>query len=176
MDIKLFVSTLLALGIAAYFLPVENLKKDAVSKDIPLVIFEEPLMYTLNENNLNRVVQASHAVRYKNRDEMFNSHIILNNNDETKNFKVENLEADIIIKKKDLYTLIDNVKYTRDDFVTLNTNEMYYNDLKRIAYNNKPFEGNYYNHFVKGTNLYLDANSNHIKAKNAHFEIDMTKK
>ena len=111
MDIKFFTYILLALSIGAYFIPVHNnINKDA-QKDVPLVIFEEPLMYTLDENNINRVVQASHAVKYKNRDEMFNANIVLKNIDKTKKFDLEELKADIIIKKGDVYSLIDNVKY-----------------------------------------------------------------
>ena len=53
MDIKLFNYSLLLLAIGAYFIPVENIKKDSDIKDIPLVIFEKPLMYTLDDENLS---------------------------------------------------------------------------------------------------------------------------
>lgn len=176
MDIKFFTYILLALSIGSYFIPVHNnINKDA-QKDVPLVIFEEPLMYTLNENSINRIVQASHAVRYKNRDEMFNADIIIKNIDKTKDFDLEKLKADIIIKKGDVYSLIDNVKYKRDDFINFNTKELYYNDKTKIAYNKHPFDGNYYDNFVEGKVLYLDANKNFIKSNDVHFEIDMNKK
>ena len=80
------------------------------------------------------------------------------------------------MKKADIYTAIDNVKYTRDDFVKLNTNEMIYDNTNKIAQNSKPFNGIYNNHLINGSNLYFDINNDYITAQNTHFEIDVTKK
>ena len=176
MAIKLFTFILLLLSLGAYFIPVENLKKTLVNKDTPLVVFEDALMYTIDENSINRLVFATHAIKYKNRDEMYNADILLKNLDDTKNFESEKLKADLIVKKGDDYTLINNVKYTRDDFIKLNTNELFYDDIKKIAQNTKPFDAIYNNHFVKGDSVYLDINNEFVKAKNTHFEIDVTKK
>lgn len=128
-------------------------------------------MFSLNEQNLSRIVQASHVVRYKSRDEIFDSSLIINNTN--KDFKVEKLKADIIIKRDDLYTLIDNVVYERDDFLSFNTNEMYYNETKKLAYNYKDFSGKYYNNTLSGKNLYLDTNKKIFESKNVNFIIDM---
>jgi hypothetical protein len=176
MAIKLFTFILLLLSLGAYFIPVENLKKTLVNKDTPLVVFEDALMYTIDENSINRLVFATHAIKYKNRDEMYNADILLKNLDDTKNFESEKLKADLIVKKGDNYTLLNNVKYTRDDFIKLNTNELFYDDIKKIARNTKPFDAIYNNHFVKGNSVYLDINNEFVKAKNTHFEIDVTKK
>ncbi len=70
MAIKLFTFLLLIISLGAYFIPVENMKKNIVDKDAPLVIFESPFMYTINEENINRVIYATHAIKYENRDEM----------------------------------------------------------------------------------------------------------
>ncbi|NCB13815.1 MAG: hypothetical protein EOM78_19625, partial [Erysipelotrichia bacterium] len=121
MDMRIFTSILLILALGAYFFPVENLKKNVLEKDLPQVVFEKPIMYTLNEENVNRMVIASHAVKYQNRDEMFNADIILKNNDKSKDFDNEKLKADTIVKKADIYTLTNNVEYKRDDFIKLNT-------------------------------------------------------
>lgn len=176
MAIKFFTFILLLLSLGAYFIPVENLEKTLVNKDIPLVIFEDAFMYTINEHNINRIVFATHAIKYKNRDEMYNADILLKNIDSTKNFENEKLKADLIVKKDDSYTLTNNVKYTRDDFIKLNTNELFYDNFNKIANNTKPFDAIYNNHFVKGTTFYLDINNDFVKAKNTHFEIDVTKK
>lgn len=176
MAIKFFTFILLLLSLGAYFIPVENLEKTLVDKDMPLVIFEDAFMYTINEHNINRVVFATYAIKYKNRDEMYNVDILLKNIDSTKNFENEKLKADLIVKKGDNYTLTNNVKYTRDDFIKLNTNELFYDDIKKIANNTKPFDAVYNNHFVKGNSVYLDINNDFVKAKNTHFEIDVTKK
>ena len=176
MGIKFFTFSLLILSLGAYFIPVENLKKTLVDKDMPLVIFEDAFMYTIDENSINRTVFATHAIKYKNRDELYNADVLLKNIDESKNFNNEKLKADLIVKKDNNYTLTNNVKYTRDDFIKLNTNELFYDDIKKIAQNTKPFDAIYNNHFVKGDTVYLEINSNLVKAKNTHFEIDVIKK
>ena len=176
MAIKVFTFFLFAISLWAYFLPVESLKDRLADKDAPVVIFEEPFMYTIDTNSINRTVQASYAIKYKDRDEMFNSDIILKNIDKTKNFNSENLKADLVVKKENTYTLTNNVKYKRDDFIKLNTEELFYNDLTKIANNTKPFDGIYNNHFVKGDTLYFDLNNSSITAKNTHFELEIDNK
>ena len=175
MGIKSFIALLLFVSVFAYFIPIKKVEKTQTEQDLPQVIFEKPIMYTLNNKNIHRIVIAEHAVKYQNRDEMFNADITLKNQDETKEFNNENLKADKIIKEGDVYTLTNNVKYKRDNFIKLNTNHLIYDDINKIAKNNKPFDGIYNEHIFKGTNLYLDTNNDNIKAKNAHFEIDMTK-
>ncbi|MCT7909145.1 LPS export ABC transporter periplasmic protein LptC [Arcobacter lacus] len=175
MAIKSFITTLLVVAFIVYFIPTTNINKNQDNKDIPLLIFEKPVMYTLNENSVNRVVIASNAVRYENRDEMFNADIILKNQDPSQDFNNERLNADKIVKRGGIYTLTDNVKYKRDDFIKINTNYLIYDDINKIAKNDKPFESVYNSHSYKGTNLYLDLNNSNIKSKNAHFEIDLNK-
>ena len=175
MDMRIFTSILLILALGAYFFPVENLKKNVLEKDLPQVVFEKPIMYTLNEENVNRMVIASHAVKYQNRDEMFNADIILKNNDKSKDFDNEKLKADTIVKKADIYTLTNNVEYKRDDFIKLNTDELIYDDIKKTAQNSKPFKSVYNEHTLNGNSVFLDINNEFITAKNTHFEIDVTK-
>lgn len=176
MGINVFLSSLLAISVGVYFIPVENVVKITDNKDIPLVVFEEPLMYTLDESSVSRVVQSSHAVRYENRDEMINANVILKNKDPKKKFDAENLKAEIIIKKGDIFTLKKGVEYKRDDFIDLTTDELFYNLDTKVAYNEVPYEGNYFDHYIKGKKLYLDANKNSMKSKDVHFEIDMKNK
>jgi len=175
MGIKSFIFILLLIAVASYFIPVKNLEKNVMGKDLPLVVFEKPVMYTLDDKSVHRIIMAEHAVKYEKRDEMFDANITLKNQDSTKDYKNENLKADLIIKRADVYTLTNNVKYKRDDFIKLNTNELIYDDIKKIAKNSKPFESIYNTHLFKGTNLYLDINNDNITAKNTHFEIDLTK-
>jgi hypothetical protein len=176
MVIKFFAFILLFLSISAYFVPVENIKKNIVDNDAPIVIFEAPSMYTIDENGINRIIYANNAVKYNNRDEMYNADVTLKNLDETQKFKSENLKADLIVKIQNNYTLTNNVKYTRDDFIKLNTEELFYDDTKKIANNSKPFDAIYNNHSLKGDTFHIDINNNFVKAKNTHFEIDVTKK
>ena len=176
MVIKYFAFTLFILSIGAYFIPIEDAKKNIIDNNAPIVIFETPVMYTLNEDGIKRVIYAKNATRYKDRDEMYDVDITLKNLDITKDFKSENLKADLIVKKENKYTLTNNVKYTRDNFIEVNTNELFYDDLLKIADNTKAFDAIYNNHRLKGDTFYIDINNDFAKAKNTHFEIDVTKK
>lgn len=176
MVIKFFAFILLFLAVGAYFVPVENIKNNIIDKDAPVVIFETPSMYTISEEGINRIVYANNAIKYKNRDEMYYADVTLKNLDKTQNFKSENLKADLIVKTQNNYTLTNNVKYIRDDFIKLNTEELFYDDTAKIANNSKPFDAIYNNHSLKGDTFYIDINNDYAKAKNTHFEIDVTKK
>ncbi len=173
MGVKIFVNALLVLAIGVYFIPVENKKTREDIKDIPLVVFENPKMYTLSENTLSRVVNASHAVKYQNRDEMFNANIIIKNEKVKKDFLVDKIKSDLIINHGDILTFKGNVNYQRDYFINLDTSKLYYNTKDKIAYNDVAYKGNYYKSTVDGTDLYLDSVNSSMKSKNVHFEIDM---
>lgn len=176
MVIKFFTLTLLCFSIIAYFVPVEDTKKNSMYKDIPLVVFEKPVMYTLTNKSVNRVVVANNAVKYENRDEMFDADIILKNSDSSQKYKNEKLKADTIVKKGDIYTLTNNVNYQRDNIIKLDTDELIYDEIKKTAKNFKPFKGIYNNHIFNGTTFFLDINEDYITSKDTHFEIDVSKK
>ena len=176
MAVKTFTFVLLIFALIAYFIPVKNIQDTLAGTDAPIVVFEKPIMYTLTDKSVSRVVIASYAVRYKTRDEMFNADILLKNTDPTKKYNNEKLKADLIVKKGEEYTLTNNVKYTRDNFVKLDTQELIYDDIKKTAKNSKPFVGVYNNHILEGNTLFLDINNDYMTAKNTHFEIDVTKK
>ena len=176
MAIKSFAFLILVISLGSYFIPIESIKKNALDKDVPLVIFESPFMYTIDENSINRIVQATHAIKYENRDEMYDANILLKNLDKTQDFKNEKLKADLIVKKGNDYILTDNVKYNRDDFMKLDTQELFYNDINKIVKNNKPYNATYYSHLLNGENIYLDINKDLITSKNTHFEIKIDKK
>jgi hypothetical protein len=176
MVIKYFAFTLLILSIGAYFVPVENTKKNIIDSNAPVVIFETPVMYTIDEDGVKRVIYANSAIKYKDRDEMYDADITLKNLDAKQNFKSENLKADLIVKKESKYILTNNVKYSRDNFIKVNTNELFYDDVKKIADNTKPFDAIYNNHYLRGDTFFIDINNDFAKAKNTHFEIDVTKK
>lgn len=175
MDIRLFAFVLLIVSAGAYFIPVENHKKANSNKDIPMVVFEEPIMHTIDKDGVSRVVQASHALRYKNRDEMLNADIILKT-DTKSGFELEKLKAKSITKKGDLFVLEKDVNYKRDDYVDFNTQELFYNMKTKVATNTVAFDGTYNDHKLNGTGLYLDANKSTMKTKKVHLEIDIKNK
>lgn len=175
MDIKFFIYSLLGLSILAYFIPIKNIEKNQNIEDIPQVIFEKPKMYTITEKQISRLVNSSYAMKYKTRDEMINADITLRNKDKKKNFLFEKLKADLIVKKGTSYKLINNVEYSRDYFITLNTSEFFYDTIKKIGYNTKNYEGTYYKNLIKGNSVYIDLNKNFLKSKSTHLELNIKK-
>ena len=57
MVIKYFAFTLFILSIGAYFIPIEDAKKNIIDNNAPIVIFETPVMYTLNEDGIKRAIK-----------------------------------------------------------------------------------------------------------------------
>ncbi len=174
MDIRYLALTFLAASVAYYFVPVENKNVAAQKVEVPQVIFENPLMYTLTQKEVSNVIKASNAVRYESREELFNATIYLKSKvpDE---YALEKLSADFIRKSGFNYFLKDNVDYQRDDFFKLETNELYFDDKNKIAKNEVPYKGFYYNNNFKGSHLDFRLNDNSMKSKNIHFEIDINK-
>lgn len=175
MVIKSFIYTLLLISTLIYFIPVSDTKNEENKKEIPIVSFNNSTMYTLNEQTVTKIVNSKKASRFETKDIMYEGNFILKANDKKVKNATDYVSADIIIKENEEFTFINNVKFRRDNFITLNTQELFYNDTTKIAKNTMPFNGTYYNHKVNGTSLYLDMNKEIMKSKNSHFEIDTTK-
>ena len=77
MDIRYLALTFLAVSTAYYFVPVENKNINKEKVDVPQVIFENPLMYTLTTKEVSNIIKASNAVRYSSKDELYNATIYL---------------------------------------------------------------------------------------------------
>lgn len=167
MDIKLFTYILLASAVIFYLIPVENIEKTATNKDIALVVFEKPDMYTLTTEKTTRRVQAKSVVKYKNRDEMFDANIVLNEN------TYEVFQAKEVINKNNKLSLKGSVFYKKGDILSLSSEELFYKVKDKLVYNTLPFKATYYNSVFNGRNLYLDTQENFIKSRNVHFEVDL---
>ena len=170
MDIRNFNYLLLISAVLFYFVPVENKVKFDVDKDLALVVFDDPLMYTLTQDQTTRMIDAKKFIRFKNRDEMYLANITLNNIDR------ENLKALTIIKKDNELILRDDVLYSKSNIVSLNTDELFYNLDTKVAYNTTTYNGTYFSHSIKGTKLYLNTKDSLVKSNNVHFEIDVKNK
>ncbi|WP_026804607.1 LPS export ABC transporter periplasmic protein LptC [Aliarcobacter lanthieri] len=175
MGLKIFVGIIFIISIFFYFTPIKETKKDIKNEDIALFIFEKPNMYSFDKNGLTKIIIAEQAIRYENRDEMYFGDITINNSNEKRDFKSESIKANFIVKKGAIYTLKEDVEYLRDDFVKIYTQHLIYDDLNKIAKNNKPFKAEYYTHKYNGENLYFNIDKDIINSKNTHFEIDMKK-
>ena len=173
MGVKLFVATLFIVSIFSLF---SEITKKIVTKEVqetPLVTFTDATMYTLNEEEVLRIVEAQHAIRYKTRDEMYDGTIVTRVKDKENNDYKDIIRADKMVKKETLYSFFDNVKYDRESIFSLRTHELYYDTQKEIAYNEKLFNSVYKGDILNGSHLYLDNKTNYLKAQKAHFEINM---
>ncbi|MFV0563891.1 hypothetical protein [Malaciobacter mytili] len=175
MVIKSFIYAILLISTLIYFVPIANIQDKENKKEIPIVSFNNSTMYTLNEQTVTKIVNSKKASRFETKDIMYEGNFILKANDKKVKNATDYVSADVIIKQKEEFTFINNVKFRRDNFMTLNTQELFYNDKTKIARNTIYFSGTYYNHKLNGTNLYLDMNNEIMKSKNSHFEIDITK-
>lgn len=174
MDIRYLALSILAVSTAYYFVPVDNKNISNVQKEMPQVIFENPLMYTLNQKEVSNIIKASNAVKYSSKDELYNATIYLRSKN-PEEYILEKLSADYIKKTDAKYFLKDNVVYQRDDFFEIKTNELYFDDLNKTAKNYVAYNGFYNNNDFKGTHLDFSLNDSLLKSKNIHFEIDMKK-
>ena len=173
MVIKLFVTLLLFFSLVSYFVPVENIDKKDNKEEIPLLVFKDSTMYTLTPESMDRVVYAKEVQRFEKRDIMHEGALTLKKVDKNNKEFTDTLYADIIVKRGELFKFFKNVKFKRDNFISLNTDELFYDSEKELATNSLPFDGTYYNNYIKGESIYLDMKSYFMKAKNTHFEIDM---
>lgn len=174
MDIRYLALTFLAVSTAYYFVPVENKNINKEKVDVPQVIFENPLMYTLTTKEVSNIIKASNAVRYSSKDELYNATIYLKSKN-PKEYAIEKLSADYIKKTGFNYYLKDNVDFKRDNFFNVKTSELYFDDKNKVASNSVPYNGFYYNNDFDGSHLDFRLNNNLMKSKNIHFEIDMNK-
>lgn len=176
MGIRIFVYTLLIISLLSFLTTVNNEVEEVKQTDIALVTFNNATMYTLTENHVNRIVQSSKAMRFRNRDEMYKATFILRAKSEENKDLTDIISADFIEKKESDITFIDHVKYNRDDFISLKTDILHYNFDTKIAYNDQPFIGTYYGNFLIGSELYFDTTKTYFKSKKAHFEVKLDEK
>lgn len=175
MVIRIFVLSLLILATFSYFIPVDRVDKKESIEDMPLLVFDNSIMYTLSPQNMNRIVYSKKAIRYKTKDVLLNGSLTTRNKNSNGDIITDTLLADKIVKRADKFKFLNNVKFTRNDYINLNTDELDYNAKTKIAFNSKPFDGNYYENYINGENIYLDLNKYYMSAKHTHFEIDTNK-
>ena len=175
MAVRIFIFSLLVISIVSMFLTIDKDKNKSEKKDIALITFENSVMYTMNDEKVTRIVQSTKAVRYRQRDEMFNGTLISSVKSKD-NELADIITADFIEKKGPKLKFVNHVKYNRDNFMTLKTDILHYNLDTKIAYNNKPFIGTYYDNYLIGSELYMDTNKTYFKSKKAHFKINLEEK
>lgn len=172
MGIKLFIFALFFVAIAAHLFDPEIKISDKVKQERPLVTFKDATMYTVDEIEVKRIVQADIAAIFKKREELYEAFIVERVRDSEKEEFTDTLKANFIEKKLDFVTMRGDVIYNRSSIMTLNSNELFYDMKKKIGYNNKPFEMTYEGQKLVGSDIYFDADKKVFEAKNTHFEIE----
>jgi len=175
MVIRVFVFILLGIALISYFIPVQTNNKNDKDEDIVLLSFNDSTMYTLTPDSMNRIIYSKKVLRYKNRDVMIEGALTLKGKDKDNKEITDILYADINIKREDIFNFFNNVRYRRDDTITLNTDELIYNSKTKIATNTLPFDGTYFNNYIKGEQIYLDMDKYYMKANDTHFEVEIQK-
>lgn len=173
MAVKLFIYTLFLLSIGAYFYEVEVDIKQKEKEERPIVTFEDATMYVIDEKEVQRIVQAKTALIYNTKEQLYDAIIVERTVDDQNEVTTDNVRANYLEKKDNLVKMIGDIKYNRGTFLTLNSDELYYDLNTKIVYNSHPFDLMYNGQNMKGKNLYYDANKNFLKADKTFFEIEL---
>jgi hypothetical protein len=170
MAIKSFVIGLFFLALLSLFSTIATKAVQKEAHEIPLITFVDSIMYTLNEEEVSQIVKSQTAIQYKQKDEMYDGIIVLRAKNEKEDIK-DIIKANKIVKQGTLYSFYGDVQYDRDDFLSLRTQELFYDEATTVAHNSKPFTAVYYQDNLRGESLYLHQNKELFKASNTHFEI-----
>jgi hypothetical protein len=168
MAIDKFIYILFVFVLGIQFINIDTKKKDTKIAEQPLLILKDSIIYSLNSENMDKIIESRVFTKYKATEVLETATIVTRTNKENVN---NVLSADFMIKKQDKIELIDNIKYTQGNNISLETNKLNYNLTTKIATNDVKFNGIYNNNIIKGTHLYLDTQKNIIKSKNTHFDI-----
>jgi hypothetical protein len=168
MAINIFIISIIAFSLFITTLKVEEKKVQKEYKNIPQIVFEDSIMFDINEEEIVQIVQSRQALNYKKRDELYDVTIITR----SKNNKTDTISAEYILKRDNYYKLYQNVNLSQGDTMRLTTDFLEYNSKTKIIQNNVEFLLSYNNSNLEGNNIFFDTTNNIIKAKNTHFLIN----
>lgn len=176
MGIKIFIYALFILSLISYFykVDVDLGKKD--KEERPLLTFDNATMYTIDEYEVRRVVQAKIAAIFEKKEELFDAIIVERVKDEKNEVFTDTIRANYLLKEQNFVTMRGDVKYNRGSQIVLNSDELYYDIGKMVGYNKKPFELLYDGQLLVGENIYFDGKNSIFEAEKSHFEIEMNNK
>ncbi|NQY54725.1 MAG: hypothetical protein HRT42_14275, partial [Campylobacteraceae bacterium] len=138
MVLKVFVYSILFISIFFLIGDVENKKDKNITSNEVMLSFKNATMYSLSEDKVNRIIKAQTVLRYKTKDVMHNATILLSNEE----IKIDDeIKADIMIKKGKNYSFLNNASFKRSDFISLYSDELFYNAKNGIITNTKKYNG-----------------------------------
>lgn len=171
MGIDKVIFGLFFVAIASIFYTIESDDKKDFNKDKAFMIVENSVVYTLNEKNIERIIESKKFSKYPE-SEILNDGIIITRI-KNKNNQTSVLSADYMYKTNNKVELIDNVKYDRGTDISLNTSRLFYDLNTKIATNDVAFKGKFKTNIMTGTHLYLDTQNDVIKSKQTKFTLDL---
>lgn len=174
MGIRGFILILFCIAFVMLFY-TDNTKVEVIEKkELPTVVFDNSIMYKISQNSVLEVLTSSKTNIFKDKEEFIDAAIVLKSD---KDFnKTNNISADYILKIDDMLYLNKDVNLYTANGLSLNTQELTLDIVKKIGTNSSPFVAKIDNNIFNGDNLYLDINNRHIMAKNCKFKIDVRDK
>ncbi|QOG12984.1 hypothetical protein [Arcobacter sp. FWKO B] len=169
MAIRYFLIATFFVAIVSLFLSFEDQKTDTLSAEKPSMIFNNSVLFTINDKEVERVVDSKKTFIFKNKEEMYESKFVF----KTKEVDIfDTLVSDVAFKEGEFLSFFGNVVFKRSDYITVTTDEAFYNLTDKTAYNSKDFVAMYYNNELYGNSFYIMDNY-YMKSKNVTFKIDM---
>ncbi len=168
MALKIFIFIIIC---TPFLLINTNVVDDIKTKSdslLPKISFINTVMYDINIKNVDKMVNAREVYIYDNKDELYNSAIVLRN----ANNNFDTISGKYMKKENGIYNFQGDVVLKRDGDLELKTNALQYNIKTAIATNKDDFIFTYKNSIFSGRNLYLNRNDYAISGDNAHFKIN----
>jgi LPS export ABC transporter protein LptC len=172
MGIRIFIYILLAISIGGYYYQVDLFHKKVQKSNLPLVTFDDAILYNIDEENLKKIIQSKKADFYKQKKEFVDTTIYQRSIDKNNEILNEVLSANYILEQNNnFYKLIGDVKYSKNSNITLSSDELFYEANKKILYNDNNFTLIYNENKFNGISFFYNLNKGIFKANQIHFEI-----
>jgi len=168
MALKIFIFCIILVPFLLINTNVVDDIKIKSDKLVPKVSFVNAVMYDINIDNVDKMLNAREVYIYENKDELYDSTIVLrnaNNNSDT-------IRGKYMKKENEIYNFQGDVVLKRDGELELKTDALQYDIKTAIASNKADFVFTYKNSIFSGKNLYLNRNDYAISGDNAHFKIN----
>ena len=173
MGINFFILFLIVMSIVLTNINIEEKKISNQYTNIPIVIFDNSTLYKITSKNVNRIINSSKALSYKNRDELYDATIISKNKSD--NFNI--ISAEYVLKKKDTYKLYHRVflEMESKNLITLQSDYVEFNAKKNIISTRDKFNLKINQNLLLGNDLYFDTKKEIMQAKSTNFSIQLNK-
>jgi len=169
MGINKFMILLIIFTVIFLFVDKEQRVTTVKKEEKPKVSFFDSVMYKITEKNVEQIVRSKQADIYNKTDKLTDAIIIVKS--DKNSYDTNTISANSMVKIGDKVYLSDSVNLQLSDGTSIKTEQLNYNLKTKIAENSVPFVGVKNEDIFRGTNLFLDSISEHIKAKKATIKM-----